>query len=43
MYPPNIRDNYIVRRLLEPQKVWDYYSIVDALLPWRKKPSLMLN
>ena len=44
MYPANIRENCIVRRLPEPAKqVWDYYSIIDALLPWRKKHSVMLN
>ena len=31
MYPPNSRDNCIVRRLPEPaKKVRDYYSIIDA-------------
>ena len=44
MYPPNSRENCIVRRLPEPaKKVWDYYSMIDALLPWRKKHSVMLN
>ena len=44
MYPPNSKENCIVRRLPEPaKKIWDYYSIIDALLPWRKEHSVMLN
>ena len=44
MYPPNSKENCIVRRLPEhAKKIWDYYSIIDALLPWRKEHSVMLN